>query len=55
MLQRELDRHAPLRRADLRWATDPQCTYRRRIAFDRAQDRYLADGQFPRCPDYFGF
>lgn len=55
VLERELDRQIPLRRADIRWAVDPECTYRLRIAWDAAHGEYRADGQFPRCPDYFGF
>jgi hypothetical protein len=55
VLEREMDRQVPLRRSDLRWATDPECSYRRRIAWQARQGTYQADGPFPRCPDYFGF
>lgn len=55
VLEREMDRDAPMRRADARWAIDPECSYRRRIAFDPSQDLYIADREMPRCPDYFGF
>lgn len=55
VLERELDRQLRLRRSDIRWAVDPECTYRRRVAWQARQGIYLPDGPFPRCPDYFGF
>ena len=55
VLEREMTREAPLRRSDIRWATDPECSYRFRYAYQPALGRYMTDGQFPRCPDYFGF
>jgi len=45
----------PLRRADLRWAVDPACTYRRRIAFDPRQETYAPDRPLPECTDYLDF
>ncbi|MBV9884254.1 MAG: hypothetical protein JO276_14685 [Sphingomonadaceae bacterium] len=55
VLERELDRQIPLRRSDVRWAVDRECSYRFRVAWNGAQGVYMPDGQFPRCPDYFGF
>ena len=54
VLERELDRQVPLRRADIRWAVDPACTYRRRFGFDARTAGYVPDGPYPRCEDYFG-
>jgi hypothetical protein len=45
----------PLRPSDLRWATDPTCTYRRRIVFDPRQGLYLPDRPHPACADYLDF
>jgi hypothetical protein len=45
----------PLRRADLRWAVDPACTYRRRIAFDPGEGAYLPDRPLPACASYLDF
>jgi hypothetical protein len=42
----------PLRRSDIRWAVDPVCTYRRRLAFDSGEGRYLPDRPLPDCADY---
>jgi hypothetical protein len=45
----------PLRRADLAWADDPACSYRRVYTFDAETGRYRPDEPLPDCPDYFGF
>jgi hypothetical protein len=45
----------PLRPSDLHWATDPVCSYRRRIAFDAGEGRYLPDRALPACADYLDF
>jgi len=45
----------PLRRADLVWADDPACSYRRVYTFDAETGRYQPDESLPDCPDYFGF
>jgi hypothetical protein len=41
-----------LRRSDLVWASDPACTYRRILAFDPAEGRYVPDAALPDCSDY---
>jgi hypothetical protein len=49
-------RAAPrLRRADLVWAPDPDCSYRRLLAFDATAGRYLPDRPPPDRPDHFYF
>jgi hypothetical protein len=45
----------PLRPADVRWAADPVCSYRRAIAFDLAQLRYMPNRPLPACADYLDF
>jgi hypothetical protein len=45
----------PLRRSDLVWAADPDCSYRRRFAFDEAEGAYLPDAPIPDCADYLDF
>lgn len=45
----------PLRRTDLRWATDPACSYRRRIAPDARSGVYAPDRPLPACDDFLDF
>jgi len=45
----------PLRRSDLRWWTDPGCTYSRRFAFDPRENGYVPDRPLPACTDYLDF
>lgn len=45
----------PFRRSDLRWAADPVCRSRRRLAPERADGAYLPDRAIPACADYFDF
>ncbi|WP_114953113.1 hypothetical protein [Sphingosinicella terrae] len=45
----------PLRRGDLVWAEDAECSYRRRFTFDAASGRYRPDEALPECSNYFGF
>lgn len=54
VLEREMDRQIPLRRSDIRWAIDPECSYRQHMAYDPRQGLYVGD-TYPRpCQDYFG-
>ena len=39
-------------RADLAWAGDEQCSYRRTFSFDAAAGRYGPDSPLPDCGDY---
>lgn len=45
----------PLRQADLAWADDPLCSYRRTFAADPASGRYAPDAALPSCEDYLDF
>lgn len=45
----------PLRASDLRWWTDPVCTFQRGFAFDAAAGRYLPERPLPACADYLDF
>lgn len=45
----------PLRRADLAWADDPVCSYRRVFTADPASGRYEPDAPLPPCDDYLDF
>jgi hypothetical protein len=42
----------PLRRGDLAWWRDPECSYRRSFALDPATGRYVPDSPLPDCLDY---
>jgi len=55
VLERDFDRQQPLRRADIRWATDPECSYRQHLAYDPRQGLYVGDNYPQPCQDYFGF
>jgi hypothetical protein len=45
----------PLRRSDLRWWTDPTCSYLRRIAPDARDGQYAPDRPLPACSAYLDF
>lgn len=55
MLSSDSTTARPLRRADLAWAADPACSYRRRFAYDEAAGAYLPDAALPDCADYLDF
>jgi hypothetical protein len=42
----------PLRREDLAWWNDPDCSYRRTLSFDPASGHYVPDAPLPACSDY---
>ncbi len=43
---------APLRRKDVKWVTDAQCSYRRTISPDAASGTFRIDTPLPVCDDY---
>ncbi len=49
---READSRRALSAADLVWATDAECSYRRRFDWDPASAQYRADAPLPTCDDY---
>lgn len=42
-------------RSELVWADDPQCSYRRTLAFDPAAGLYVPDAPLPDCGEYLDF
>lgn len=43
----------PLTRADLVWARDERCSYRRVLTYAEDIGGYVPDAPLPDCPDYF--